>query len=71
MADTALKGEKYESIITRAREVKGNIVCADQFTLKQVENDSPALNLLQPIYQDGVLLKETTFGEIRTRLAAQ
>ena len=59
------KFKKSQKGLIYVTEENGEIVAYDGYTTDTIPKDG---NLLQPIFRDGKMLKETTLAEIRTRL---
>lgn len=69
--DNGIK-KSQKGAVSVFRNAFGELEYEDQRTLADVNIKKPKYeDLLKPIFQDGILLKETTFAEIRARLAKQ
>ena len=62
--DTGKFKKSQKGLVYVTEDEKGEIIALDGFTSK----DIPKYNMLQPVFRDGKMLKETTLNEVRQRL---
>ena len=63
--DTGKFKKSQKGLIYVTTDENGEIVAYDGYTTETIPKDG---NLLQPIFRDGKMLKETTLAEVRQRL---